>query len=119
MNEILNEKRKVFTDEVIDRIYEKLGDKISNLPNLGEEISSGWGSVCLEELNDMFLVYVVDRTTKYDVAEFLNVKDAVDYMISTYYSLYESEEKAMKKTFYDELNIGKDKTRTIKKPIKK
>ena len=72
-------ERKYFTDENNDIIYNRLKNEltIQYLPYLGPSINFGLGDICLEEDDNIFKFYVIDRASKFEYEEFNKVEDAI------------------------------------------
>lgn len=115
-------ERKYFTDENNDIIYNRLKNEltIQYLPYLGPSINFGLGDICLEEDDNIFKFYVIDRASKFEYEEFNKVEDAIK-KLTTYYKenkIVDSPDK-MKKIFYQTLGLKKETlTNTNEEPIK-
>ena len=125
-----NSKRKYFTNENNDIIYKRLKKEltIQYLPYLGPSINFGLGDICLEETDDFFKFYVIDRASKFEYEEFNTIEDAISKLI-TYYKeneIVDSTDK-MKEIFYQTLGLKKQEnlattnkgTAKVLKPRKK
>ncbi|HIR58566.1 MAG TPA: hypothetical protein IAB38_00800 [Candidatus Onthousia excrementipullorum] len=79
-------ERKYFTDENNDIIYNRLKNEltIQYLPYLGPSINFGLGDICLEEDDNIFKFYVIDRASKFEYEEFNKVDDAIKKLVSYY-----------------------------------
>ena len=105
-----NSKRKYFTNENNDIIYKRLKKEltIQYLPYLGPSINFGLGDICLEETDDIFKFYVIDRASKFEYEEFNTIEDAISKLI-TYYKeneIVDSPDK-MEEIFYQTLGLKK------------
>ena len=110
-----NSKRKYFTNENNDIIYKRLKNEltIQYLPYLGPSINFGLGDICLEETDDIFKFYVIDRASKFEYEEFNTIEDAISKLI-TYYKeneIVDSPDK-MKEIFYQTLVLKKQENLT-------
>ena len=110
-----NSKRKYFTNENNDIIYNRLENEltIQYLPYLGPSINFGLGDICLEETDDIFKFYVIDRASKFEYEEFNTIEDAISKLI-TYYKeneIVDSPDK-MKEIFYQTLVLKKQENLT-------
>ena len=110
-----NSKRKYFTNENNDIIYKRLKNEltIQYLPYLGPSINFGLGDICLEETDDFFKFYVIDRASKFEYEEFNTIEDAISKLI-TYYKeneIVDSPDK-MKEIFYQTLVLKKQENLT-------
>ena len=89
------------------------------LPYLGPCVDYGGGDICLEESNDSFKVYIIDRTRKFQYEEFFKIEDAIQKLISIYEEekLVDNPDK-MEEIFYQTLglikqeNVATNKTQT-------
>lgn len=114
-------ERKYFTIENNDIIYKRLKNEllIVYLPYLGPCVDYGGGDICLEESNDSFKVYIIDRTRKFQYEEFFKIEDAIQKLISIYEEekLVDNPDK-MEEIFYQTLglikqeNVAANKTQT-------
>ncbi len=111
-------ERKYFTIENNDIIYKRLKSELSiaYLPYLGPCVDYGGGDICLEESNDNFKVYIIDRARKFQYEEFIKIEDAIQKLIS----IYEEEELVdnpdkMEEIFYQTLGLSKQENVTIDK----
>ncbi len=86
------------------------------------------GDICLEETDDIFKFYVIDRASKFEYEEFNTIEDAISKLI-TYYKeneIVDSPDK-MKEIFYQTLGLKKQEnlattnkgTAKVLKPRKK
>lgn len=108
-------ERKYFTDENNDIIYNRLKNEltIQYLPYLGPSINFGLGDICLEEDDNIFKFYVIDRASKFEYEEFNTIEDAISKLI-TYYKeneIVDSPDK-MKEIFYQTLVLKKQENLT-------
>ena len=89
------------------------------LPYLGTCIDFGMGDICLEESNDVFKFYIIDRTSRFEYEEFSKVEDAITKLI-TYYEEYELVDNSLKmeEIFYETLRLEKDKNVDNLKTVK-
>ena len=105
-------ERKYFTDENNDIIYNRLKNEltIQYLPYLGPSINFGLGDICLEEDDNIFKFYIIDRASKFEYEEFNKVEDAIK-KLTTYYKenkIVDSHDK-MEEIFYQTLGLkGKE-----------
>ena len=116
-------ERKYFTDKNNDIIYKRLENEltIQYLPYLGPSINFGLGDICLEEADDIFKFYVIDRASKFEYEEFNKVEDAIK-KLTTYYKenkIVDSPDK-MEEIFYQTLGLKRKETLTStnEEPIK-
>ena len=116
-------ERKYFTDENNDIIYNRLKNEltIQYLPYLGPSINFGLGDICLEEDDNIFKFYVIDRASKFEYEEFNKVEDAIK-KLTTYYKenkIVDSHDK-MEEIFYQTLELKRKEilTSTNEEPIK-
>lgn len=104
-------ERKYFTIENNDTIYKRLKSEVSiaHLPYLGPCVDFGMGDICIEEAQNCFKFYVIDRATKIGYKEFDNIEDAIQELIS-YYKKYEivNDPEKMEEIFYQSLGLSKD-----------
>lgn len=111
-------ERKYFTIENNDIIYKRLRSELSidYLPYLGPCIDYGGGDICLEESNDNFKVYVIDRASKFQYEEFDKIEDAIQKLISYYKEeeLVDNPDK-MEEIFYQTLGLSKQENVTTNK----
>jgi len=109
-------KRTYFTLENNDIIYDRLKKEvdIQQLPYLGPCVDYGAGDICIEEGQDVFKFYVIDRAYKFDLEEYSNVKDVVDKLVSFYKEnkIVDNPTK-MKQIFYETLNLKKEKQKVL------
>ena len=109
-------ERKYFTIENNDIIYKRLKSEVSieYLPYLGPCIDFGMGDICLEEANDSFKFYIIDRATKFKLEEFNRIEDAIQKLISYYreYELVDDPDK-MEEIMYQTLGLSKQENATI------
>ncbi len=105
-------ERKYFTIENNDIIYKRLKNEVSirYLPYLGPCVDFGMGDICLEEAKDCFKFYIIDRASKFDCANFDNIKDAIDHLVSYYkeYNEVDDPEK-VREIFYQTLGLCEEK----------
>ena len=99
-----------FTKENVNKIYEKLKEIIDlpDLPTLGSSIGFGLGNVCLEETEQKYKFYIIDRHAKFEYEEFDNIEDAIQKLVA----FYEENELTsnplnMKEIFYQVLELHK------------
>ena len=104
-------KKKYFTREKTDIIYIRLNNELSlnYIPTLGDGLDYGLGEVCLEEMDDKFAFYIVDKFIKHDYEEFSNIEDAIDKLIN-FYNQYDAgcNPDIMKSIFYETLELKKE-----------
>ena len=120
-----NNERKYFTIENNDIIYKRLKEEtdIEVLPYLGPCVDYGNGDICLEETmengNEVFKLYVIDRMAKFDSQEFYNIETAIDGLVN-YYMENEmiSDSERMKSIFMATLNLSKTKKLCLDKKHK-
>ena len=118
-----NSKRKYFTNENNDIIYKRLKKEltIQYLPYLGPSINFGLGDICLEEDDNIFKFYVIDRASKFEYEEFNKVDDAIKKLVSYYKEneIVDNPDK-MEEIFYQTLCLKKQEnlTTTNEGPIK-
>lgn len=103
-------ERKYFTIKNNDIIYKRLKNEltIKYLPNLGPCTNFGMGDICLEEADDIFKFYIIDRASKFEYEEFNKIEDAIQKLI-TYYKegeIVDNPDK-MEKIFYQTLGLKK------------
>ena len=116
-------ERKYFTNENNDIIYNRLKNEltIQYLPYLGPSINFGLGDICLEEDDNIFKFYIIDRASKFEYEEFNKVEDAIK-KLTTYYKenkIVDSHDK-MEEIFYQTLGLKRKEilTSTNEEPIK-
>ena len=116
-----NGKLNYFTIENNDIIYKRLKNELSImcLPYLGTCMDFGMGDICLEESNDVFKFYIIDRTSRFEYEEFSKVEDAIKKLI-TYYEEYELVDNSLKmeEIFYETLRLEKNKNVDNLKTVK-
>lgn len=109
-----NGERKYFTIENNDIIYKRLKSEvsISYLPRLGPCVDFGMGDICIEENNNKFIFYVIDRECKEEYEEFDRVEDAIQKMISFYKRCdFVDNSNIMEDIFYQTLGLTKNKSK--------
>ena len=110
-------ERKYFTIDNNNMIYKRFREelKIDDLPYLGPCVDFGLGDVCLEESQDKFKFYIIDRATKFNLEEFDNIEDAIDKLVSYYkeYDLVDDPDK-MKEIIYEALGLSQIENITMK-----
>ena len=116
-------ERKYFTNENNDIIYNRLKNEltIQYLPYLGPSINFGLGDICLEEDDNIFKFYIIDRASKFEYEEFNKIEDAIK-KLTTYYKenkIVDSHDK-MEEIFYQTLGLKRKEilTSTNEEPIK-
>lgn len=116
-------ERKYFTNENNDIIYNRLKNEltIQYLPYLGPSINFGLGDICLEEDDNIFKFYIIDRASKFEYEEFNKVEDAIK-KLTTYYKenkIVDSHDK-MEEISYQTLGLKRKEilTSTNEEPIK-
>ena len=113
-------KLKYFTFDNINIIYDKFREELDiyQLPHLGLPLDYGMGDICLEEDNNLFKFYIVNRSEKYNYEEFNNIEDGINKLV-TYYDNYDlvDDSNKMERIMYQTLGLQKDKTLSLKKEL--
>src|SRR5699024_7589965 len=116
-------ERKYFTNENNDIIYNRLTDEltIQYLLYLGQSINFEFGDIFLEEDDNMFKFYIIDKTSKFEYEEFNKIEDAIK-KLTTYYKenkIVDSHDK-MEEISYQTLGLKRKEilTSTNEEPIK-
>ena len=109
--DINKKKEQHFTDENKNIIYKRLKDEIdiNELPILGNKVEFGRGNICLEESDNVFKFYIIDRARKFGYEEFDDIKDAIERLIKFYqeYEYIKNPDK-MREIFYQTLGLEKE-----------
>lgn len=102
-----------FTAENNNIIYSRLREEtdIYYLPQLGVTVNYGLGDICLEECvneeKELYKFYIIDRTAKFDYAEFENIESAIGHLVSFYESIQAiSEPEKMLNIFLETLGLN-------------
>ena len=110
-----NDNVKYFTVSNNDKIYRRLISEfnLKYLPYLGANIFYGKGETCLEEDNNKFYYYVIDRQYRVYFKELDNIYDAIDYLVIQYTNYFREVDKSkMRDIFLEELNLEKGNRKT-------
>ena len=103
---------KYFTKENNNIIYEALTNLgATYLPYLGPRVEFGLGDLVLEEGDNKYQVYFIDRASIFQLNEFDNIVDAIENLIDKYVSYDELDRDMIAKIFYGTLKLERAKTR--------
>lgn len=111
-------ERKYFTIENNDKIYKRFRNelKITYLPYLGPCVDFGLGDICLEESDNVFKFYIIDRTDKMEYQEFKDLKDAIERLISFYKEWnYVDDSNKMRDILYQTLNLTRKEKNSMER----
>jgi len=115
--DINKKKEQYFTNENKNIIYKRLKEEanIIDLPFLGNKVEYGLGNICLEESDNVFKFYIIDRASKFEYEEFDNIKDAIERLVKSYeyYELVKDPDK-MREIFYQTLGLEKEQNLKLK-----
>ncbi len=117
------EAQQYFTKENVNKIYTRLREEtdifMQHYPVLGVDAIYGIGNLCLSEKEKdgkrTYEFFIIDRATKFDYAEFDDIKNAINHL-ATFLEEIESKEdcEKMRNIIYETLKLEKNKVYTKK-----